>query len=104
MFIYGAAPLKKSSVDYFASLDMPLLNMYGLSETTGSATVNLPHDFSLDHAGQSLGGTDIKITEADNEGKGEIRIYGRHIMMGYKDNEQATMEAIDEDGYFKSGD
>ena len=39
-FFYGAAPLKKSSVEYFASLDIPLMNMYGLSETTGSATCN----------------------------------------------------------------
>jgi long-subunit acyl-CoA synthetase (AMP-forming) len=46
-FFYGAAPLKQSSVDYFASLDMPLMNMYGLSETTGSATVVNPADFSL---------------------------------------------------------
>jgi len=62
-FFYGAAPLKKSSVEYFASLDMPLMNMYGLSETTGSATVNKPMDFSLDHAGERVSGTDIKITE-----------------------------------------
>lgn len=37
-FVFGAAPLKETSINYFASLDMPLFNMYGLSETTGSAT------------------------------------------------------------------
>jgi long-chain-fatty-acid--CoA ligase ACSBG len=52
LFFYGAAPLKQTSVDYFASIDMPLMNMYGLSETTGSATVNSPNDFSLDHCGE----------------------------------------------------
>ena len=46
-FFYGAAPLKQSSVDYFASLDMPLMNLYGLSETCGTTTVSFMHDFSL---------------------------------------------------------
>ena len=50
-FLFGAAPLKKSSIDYFASLDMPLMNMYGLSETTGTTTQSFFHDFSLEHAG-----------------------------------------------------
>lgn len=51
MYFYGAAPLKQSSVDYFASLDIPLMNLYGLSETTGSTTINYLLDFSLNHAG-----------------------------------------------------
>jgi len=46
-FFYGAAPLKQTSIDYFASLDIPLFNMYGLSETAGTATVSYPDDFSL---------------------------------------------------------
>lgn len=62
-FFYGAAPLKQSSVDYFASLDIPLFNMYGLSETTGSTTVSYYYDFSLAHAGKQMGGSHIKITE-----------------------------------------
>lgn len=51
-FFFGAAPLKQSSVDYFASLDIPLFNMYGLSETTGTTTISFPHKFSLAHAGE----------------------------------------------------
>ncbi len=38
IFLFGAAPLKQTTIDYFASLDIPILNMYGLSETTGSTT------------------------------------------------------------------
>ena len=52
LLFYGAAPLKQSSVDYFASLDMALMNMYGLSETTGSTTVHYADEMSLQHAGQ----------------------------------------------------
>jgi len=46
----------------------------------------------------------MKIAKADSEGKGEICMKGRHIMMGYLGNEKATKACIDEDGYFYSGD
>lgn len=80
------------------------MNMYGLSETTGSATFQKAIDLSFNSCGYTLAGSDIKIANPDDEQKGEIRIYGRHIMMGYKDNEEATMGAIDENGYFCTGD
>ena len=85
--MYGAAPLKQSSVEYFNSLDMPLFNMYGLSETTGTATVQYYNDFSSDHAGKCMAGGSIKILNPDEEGKGEILLLGRHVMMGYFKNE-----------------
>lgn len=78
--------------------------MYGLSETTGSSTLNLMSDFSLYHAGQSIAGCHIKIANPDEEGKGEIRIKGRHVMMGYLKNDQATLDCIDQNGYFATGD
>lgn len=104
MFFYGAAPLKQTSVDYFASLDIPLINLYGLSETTGSSTSTYMTDFSIQHAGEQMGGTHIKIANPDEKGEGEITIYGRHTMMGYLKNEEATKECFDQHGYFKSGD
>lgn len=104
LFFYGAAPLKQSSVDYFASLDIWLMNMYGLSETTGSTTIHYIDDMSFQHAGHQMKGAHIKIADPDEKGEGEIRMYGRHIMMGYLNNVEATKECIDKDGYFKSGD
>lgn len=71
-YFYGAAPLKQTSVDYFASLDIPLFNMYGLSETTGSTVTNHFTDFSLSHAGKSMNGAIIKIANPDEKGQGEI--------------------------------
>ena len=90
-FYYGAAPLKQTSVDYFASLDIPLHNMYGLSETAGSSTINFQNQFSLGHAGMGMAGGHIKIIDPDDEGKGEIAIKGRHVMMGYFKNDEATI-------------
>lgn len=86
-FLYGAAPLKKSTIDYFASLDIPLMNLYGLSETSGSTTISFLDDFSLDHAGLQIQGAHIKIADQDENGVGEITIFGRHVMMGYLNNE-----------------
>ena len=103
-FFYGAAPLKQTSVDYFASLDIPLLNMYGLSETTGSTTINFFNEFSLKHAGKCMAGCDIRIADPDEKGQGEIQVAGRHIMMGYLNNKEATLDCMTADGYFKTGD
>ena len=83
---------------------MPLFNMYGLSETSGTATISYLNNFSLLHAGSSINGGHIKIADQDEKGDGEIRIFGRHVMMGYLKNEQATKETMDENGYFKTGD
>lgn len=104
LFMFGAAPLKQTTIDYFASLDIPLMNMYGLSETTGSTTVSPVIKYKLNSAGRSIKGGEIKIADPDERGQGEIRIRGRHVMMGYFKNEEATKECIDNQGYFGSGD
>lgn len=51
-----------------------------------------------------MSGANIKITEPDDEMRGEIRIKGRMVMMGYFKNEKATKECIDSEGYFRTGD
>ena len=104
LFFYGAAPLKLSSVEYFASLDIQLNNVYGLSETTGGLTTHKATDFRLRFAGEALTGTHMKIANPDENGQGEITIAGRLVMMGYFKNEDATRESIDHNGYFRTGD
>lgn len=104
MFAYGAAPLKQSSTEYFASLDVPLFNCYGLSETSGTSTIHNMFNFSLKHAGMPIMGAQIAIHEPDDNGEGEVIISGRHVMMGYKDNEEATRGCINENGFFHTGD
>jgi len=104
IFCYGAAPLKKTSVDYFTSLNFTLFNMYGMSETSGGTTGHYKNDFRLDSAGFALPGTDLKIDNPDENGEGEICMRGRNTMMGYLKNEQATADTIDTNGYIHSGD
>lgn len=81
-----------------------MFNTYGMSETTGLATINTFQSFKLDRCGQALPGTEVKIENPDENGEGEILMRGRQIMMGYLKNEAATIETIDKDGFVKSGD
>ena len=103
-YFYGAAPIKQSTVDYFASLDIPILGGYGMSETTAIISVQNEEVYNLKSVGNVLGGVDLVIDNPDDKGNGEIIFRGRNIMMGYLKNEQATRETIDANGYLRSGD
>lgn len=96
--------MKKTTIDYFASLDMILMNFYGLSETTGGTTVMSSKRRTIKHAGFIINGVEFKADNPDENGNGEICVRGRNIMMGYLNNEKATREVIDAEGYFHSGD
>lgn len=86
-FAYGAAPLKQTSVAYWSSLDMPLINIYGMSETTGAHIYMTHNKFKLTTSGMSMPGCEILIDRPDEKGEGEICMRGRNIMMGYLKNE-----------------
>lgn len=103
-FFFGAAPMKPVTMQYFASLSMPVYGLYGMSETTGATTIMTHNKFALDSAGYCLPGTDLKIANPDEKGEGEICMRGRNTMMGYLKNEKATSETIDEQGFIHSGD
>jgi long-chain-fatty-acid--CoA ligase ACSBG len=102
--IYGAAPIKKTTLDYFASLDIPILGAYGMSETSAAGCISPIILFNQNSTGKVPLGMEIKISNPDEKGQGEICFRGRHVMMGYLKNEAATRETIDNQGYLHSGD
>ncbi|CAD8094982.1 unnamed protein product [Paramecium sonneborni] len=108
--LFGAAPLSPEIREYFLSLNMYLINAYGMSECGGVQTLSLPEDFEkfdsffMKSAGKALEGTIMKIQNADKDGNGEICYKGRHIFMGYYKDDQSTKQTIDEDGFLHSGD
>ena len=100
MQITSAAPISKSTLEFFLSLGLPIYEVYGMSECSGPATISLPHRYKTGKAGFCLPGTELKLTEGENE----ICMRGPHVFMGYLKNEEDTAKALDPEGWLHSGD
>ena len=101
LFISTAAPISLDTLEFFHSLEVPITEVYGMSECTGPGTLSLPrpHKFRIKWAGPVLRGAEMDIAD-----DGEVLMRGRHVFKGYFKNETATAEAIDSDGWLHSGD
>ncbi|KAI1891619.1 hypothetical protein AGOR_G00145650 [Albula goreensis] len=100
----GAAPITKDTLEFFLSLDIPVYELYGMSESTGPHTISLPDAFRLTSCGKVIPGCETKIFRPDEEGNGEICFWGRHVFMGYLNMPDKTEEALDSEGWLHSGD
>ena len=97
--VTSAAPISKDTLEFFLSLGIPIMEVYGMSECTGPATVSLPNRYKTGKAGFVLPGAELKIAE-----DGEVCMRGNHVFKGYMKNEEATSGTIDKDGWLLSGD
>eukprot|EP00735_Rhodelphis_limneticus_P003574 TRINITY_DN1505_c0_g1::TRINITY_DN1505_c0_g1_i1::g.28184::m.28184 TRINITY_DN1505_c0_g1::TRINITY_DN1505_c0_g1_i1::g.28184 ORF type:complete len:655 (+),score=175.46,sp/Q5ZKR7/ACBG2_CHICK/50.46/0.0,AMP-binding/PF00501.23/1.1e-88,Cas_Cas2CT1978/PF09707.5/0.0057,Cas_Cas2CT1978/PF09707.5/6.4e+03 TRINITY_DN1505_c0_g1_i1:51-1967(+) len=104
LFLTGAAPINMDTLEYFASLNVPIMELYGMSECSGPQTVNLPGAAKIGSCGKAIPGVQMIIENPDKDGNGEICFAGRHIMMGYMKNVSSTAETIDSNAYLHSGD
>ncbi|KAM4807909.1 long-chain-fatty-acid--CoA ligase ACSBG2 [Rhinophrynus dorsalis] len=100
----GAAPITKDTLEFFLSLNIPVYELYGMSESSGPHTISLPDAFRITSCGKVISGCKTKIYQPDNDGSGEILFWGRHIFMGYLNMEDKTRESLDEEGWLHSGD
>ena len=80
--LVSAAPVTRDTLDFFLSLDIAVLELYGMSECTGPATASLPGAHRTGWAGRALPGTELRIAE-----DGEILIRGPHVFLGYFQDE-----------------
>jgi long-chain acyl-CoA synthetase len=88
----------------FQKLGFTILQGYGLTETSGAATATYETDNVVGSVGKPLKGTEIRISEPDKDGMGEVLIKGAIVFGGYYKNAAATAEAFTGDGWFRSGD
>jgi len=95
----SAAPISRGTLDFFLSLGMPLLEVYGMSESTGPTTFSTHDRYRTGSAGWAIPGTELRTAE-----DGEILMRGPHVFCGYLDDPDATAEALDDDGWLHSGD
>jgi len=96
----GAAPVEPKIIEYFASIDLPIYDVFGQSECTGPHAINSSKAWQIGTCGRALPGTETKIIEET----GELCYRGRHIFAGYMGKEKETSETIDKEGWLHSGD
>jgi long-chain acyl-CoA synthetase len=97
--ISGAAPLGVDVLEFFRSLNMLVIEGYGLTETSSSLSVNDPEDYRFGTVGRAVEGSEIRI-----EDDGEILVRSDSVFMGYFKDPEATAAAFTPDGYFRTGD
>lgn len=97
--VSGAAPLSKEIAEFFYSAKLPILEGYGLTETSAGSFVNRPDQVRVGTVGQALGDLECRI-DVD----GEILLRGVPIMRGYHNLPEETAAAITEDGWLRTGD
>jgi long-chain acyl-CoA synthetase len=104
--VSGGASLPVEVMREFESaFDCIILEGYGLSETSPLACFNrVDHVRKPGSIGIPVPGVEMKLLDVSEAGVGEIAIRGHNIMKGYWNRPDATAEAIDADGWFRSGD
>ncbi|MBA1146450.1 AMP-binding protein [Ectothiorhodospiraceae bacterium WFHF3C12] len=96
--VTGAAPIAPDIIRFFRTIGIPLLEVYGQTETTGMVTGQRVDAFMPGTVGEATVGTELKVAE-----DGELLVRGGMVFMGYYKNEQATRETI-RDGWLHTGD
>lgn len=96
--VSGAAPIAREVLEFFASLDIIVLEVYGQSEDCGPTSFNRPGKVKFGTVGPILDGVEVKIAT-----DGEILVRGPNVFLGYLKEPEATAEAL-QDGWLCSGD
>lgn len=97
--VSGGAALPRHVAEFYGAFGLTILQGYGLTETYSGVCVNHPDRNRPDTVGEPLEGVQVKIA-----GDGEILFHGDARMVGYWNLPKETAEAIDDEGWFHTGD
>ncbi|WP_329092821.1 MULTISPECIES: AMP-dependent synthetase/ligase [unclassified Streptosporangium] len=97
--VSGGSALGERLGHFFRGVGIETLEGWGLTETSAPSSVNMPGANKIGTVGKPFPGVTIGIGE-----DGEVLVKGRHVFLGYWNNDEATAEAIDADGWFHTGD
>ena len=98
-FVSGGAPLTPKTAHFFLAIGIPILEGWGLTETTAAATANQSGRVKVGTVGTPM--LNVQVKTADD---GEILVKGPTVMRGYWNHPEATAEVIDGEGWFHTGD
>jgi long-chain acyl-CoA synthetase len=101
--VSGGAALPPFVAEFFDTIGIPLLQGYGLTETSPVVSVNWPTKYRYDTVGPPIPSCEVKIFDARSDGIGEIGVRGPMVMKGYWKKPEETAEVM-RDGWFLTGD
>ena len=103
--IIGGAAINQEVEAFLKSIDFPYTVGYGTTECAPLISYSDYHDYVPGSCGRAVTGMEVRILSNDPRNKeGEIVTRGQNVMLGYYKNEEATREAIDEEGWYHTGD
>jgi long-chain acyl-CoA synthetase len=97
--VSGAAPIAPEVLEFFGALGLTVCELWGMSELSCCAIVNPPDDIRVGTVGKALPGVELKLAE-----DGELLVRADTVMRGYRNDPDKTAEAIDPDGFLRTGD